>query len=80
MIINPDKFHAIIFDRKKSNLTNIPLTIANQAIKLVPSVELLGIHLYDKLNFNLHINNICRSTAQVENHLQVIGALVRKEI
>ena len=80
MIINPDKFHTIIFDRKKSNLTNIPLTIANQAIKLVPSVELLGIHLYDKLNFNLHINNICRSTAQVENHLQVIGALVRKEI
>ena len=49
MIINPDKFQAIILDKKKSNLTNIPLTIDNQTIKSVPSVELLGIHLDDKL-------------------------------
>ena len=53
MIINPDKFQAIILDKKKSNLTNIPLTVDNQTIKSVPSVELLGIHLDDKLNFNL---------------------------
>ena len=63
MIINPDKFQVIILDKKKSNLTNIPLTIDNQTIKSVPSVELLGIHLDDKLNFNLHISNICRSAA-----------------
>ena len=63
MIINPDKFQAIILDKKKSNLTNIPLTIDNQTVKLVPSVELLGINLDDKLNFNLHISNICRSSA-----------------
>ena len=36
MIVNPDKFQAIIFDKKKSNLTNIPLTIDNQIIKSVP--------------------------------------------
>ena len=41
MIINPDKFQAIILDKKKSNLTNIPLTIDNQTINSVPSVELL---------------------------------------
>ena len=29
MTINPDKFHAIILDRKKSNFMNIPLTIDN---------------------------------------------------
>ena len=51
MIINPDKFQANILDKKKSNFTNIPLTIDNQTIKSVPSVELLGIHLDDKLNF-----------------------------
>ena len=60
MIINPEKFRNIILDRKKSNLANIPLTIDNQTIKSVPSVELLGTHLDDKLNFNLLINNICR--------------------
>ena len=69
MIINSDKFQAIILDKNKSNLTNIPLTIDNQTIKSVPSVELLGIHLDDKLNFNLHISNICRSAANQLNAL-----------
>ena len=32
MIINPDKFQAIILDKKKPNLTNIPLTIDNQTV------------------------------------------------
>ena len=50
MTINPDKFHAIILDRKKSNFMNIPLTIDNWIIKSVPSVELLRIYLNDKLN------------------------------
>ena len=69
MIINPDKFQVIILDKKKSNLTNIPLTIDNQTIKSVPSVELLGIHLDAKLNFNLHINNICRLAGNQLNAL-----------
>ena len=67
MIINPDKFQAIILDKTKSNLTNIPLTIDNQTVKSVPSVELLRIHLDDKLNFNLQISNICRSAANQLN-------------
>ena len=55
MIINPDKFQTIILDKKKSNLKNIPLTIDNQTIKSAPSVELLGIHLDDKLNHLQHL-------------------------
>ena len=47
MVISPDKFQSIILDKKKSNLTNIPLTIDNQIIKSVTSVELLGIDLDD---------------------------------
>ena len=58
---------AIILGRKKSNLTNIPLTIDNQTIKSVPSVKLLRIDLDDKLNFNMHIGNICRSAADQLN-------------
>ena len=69
MIINPDKFQGIILEKKKSNLKSIPLTIDDQTIKSVPSVELLGIHLDDKLNFNLHINNICRSAVNHPNAL-----------
>ena len=69
MIINPEKFQAIILDKKKSDLANIPLTINNQTINSVPSVELLGIHSADNLNFNLHISNICRSAANQLNAL-----------
>ena len=32
-------------------------------------VELLGVHLDDKLNFNLHISNLCRSAANQLNAL-----------
>ena len=69
MIINQDKFQAIFLNKKKSNLTNIPLTIDNQTIKSVPLVELLRIHLDDRLNFNLHISYIFRSIANQLNAL-----------
>ena len=36
---------------------------------MVSSIELLGIQIDDKLNFNLHTNNICRSAA---NQLNVL--------
>ena len=69
MIINPDKFQAIFLDRKKSNFGNIPLTLDNQTIKSFPSADLLGINLNDKLIFNLHVTNICRSAAKQLNVL-----------
>ena len=69
MIIDPGKSQAIILDKKKPNLTNIPLAIDNQTTKSVPPVELLEIHLDDKLNFNLHISNICRSAVNQLNTL-----------
>ena len=61
MILKPYKFQNNILDIKKSNLTNIPLTIVNQTIESVPYVELLEIHLDGRLIFNLYISNICRS-------------------
>ena len=70
MIINPDKFQAIILDGKTSNPKNNPLTIDNLTIKSAPSVEPLGIHLDDKLNFNLHITNIYRSAVNQLNTLK----------
>ena len=69
MIVNPNKLQAIILDRKKPNLKNILFTVDNQPIKSVPSVELLGIHLDDQSNFNLHITNSGSSTA---NQLNVL--------
>ena len=57
MVVNPDKFQAIISDKRKRDHTDEHITVDNQQIKVVSSVKLLGLQLDDKLNFNLHISN-----------------------
>ena len=69
MIVNPDRFQAIIIDKKKGDHTNENAVIDNKQIKTVPSVELLGIQLDDKLDFSPGISNICKSAANQLNAL-----------
>ena len=69
MVVNPDKFQAIILDKRKRDHTDEHITVDNQQIKVVPSVKLLGLQLDDKLNFNLHISNICKSATNQLNAL-----------
>ena len=64
MIVYPDKFQVILLDKSKSDHTNQRIVVDNQNKKVVLSVELLGIQINDKFNFNLHISNICRSAAK----------------
>ena len=59
MIANPDKFQAIVLNKKRSELTKRNFQVDIQVIKSVSSVELLGIQIDVKLNFNLHISKIC---------------------
>ena len=63
MIVNPKKFQGIIFNKKKQNHTAEYISVDQKNIKTSSSVKLLGVHIDDKLNFNLHITKICRSTA-----------------
>ena len=63
MIVNPDKFQAILLNKRKSDHKNQRIAANNQNKKVLSSVELLGIQINDKLNFNLHIRDICRSVA-----------------
>ena len=61
-IVNPGKFQGIIIDKKKQDQnTSVPINQKN--IKTSSSVKLLGVHIDDKQNFNLHITKICRSAA-----------------
>ena len=60
---------AIILDKRKRDHTDEHITADNQQIKVVSSVKLLGIQLDEKLNFNLHISNICKSAANQLNSL-----------
>ena len=69
MIINPGKFQSIIIDKKKQDHTKETFEIGDNVIEASPSVKLLGVQIDDKLNFNLHITNICRSAANQLNAL-----------
>ena len=69
MVVNSDKFQAIILNKRKSDRTNERITIDILQIKVVSSVKLLGLQLDDKLNFNLRISNICKSAANQQNAL-----------
>ena len=69
MIVNPNKYQAIVLNKKRSDLTNTNFQLDNQVIKSVSSVELLGIQIDSNLNFNLHISKICKSTVNQLNAL-----------
>ena len=63
MIVDPEKFQAIILDKQKHDYSNETIKFDNKTVETVSSVRLLGIQLDDKLNFSLHVSNICKSTA-----------------
>ena len=59
MIVNPGKFQGAIIDKKKRNHTAEYISIDQENIKTSSSVKLLGVHIDDKLNFNLHATKTC---------------------
>ena len=67
MIVNADKFQVLLIDKRKQDHTNEVALIKEQSIKAVPSVELLGIEIDDKLSFNLRITKICNSATNQLN-------------
>ena len=60
MIVNPDKFQVILLDKRGSDNTNIEVKIGKEKTKSTSSVKLLGVHINDKLNFDHHINKLCK--------------------
>ena len=63
MIVNPEKFEAIILDKQKHDYANETIKFDNETGETGSSVRLLGIQLDDKLHFSIHVSNICKSAA-----------------
>ena len=64
MIDNPYKFKSIIIQKSKQTTTPTQFLLGNDVVEVAASVKLLGIHINDQLNFNLHISNICKSASK----------------
>ena len=57
MMANPGKFQFMILSK---NTINQSIVINNKTIESLKSVKLLGLTIDNKLNFGIHINNICK--------------------
>ena len=57
MMANPGKFQFMILNK---NTINKSIVINNKTIESSKSVKLLGLTIDNKLNFGIHINNICK--------------------
>ena len=61
------KYQSIIIDKKKQDHKKGTFEIGDEIVETLPSVKLLGVQIDDKLNFSLHITNICRPVANPLN-------------
>ena len=77
--VSPGKFPGITIDKKKQNHTVEYISIDQKNIKTSSSVKLLGLHIDNKLNFNLYITKICRSAANQLHALIKLRVLLNFE-
>ena len=68
IIVNSDKFQAIILNRKEAQAT-YKLIIDNKEIKTPNSIKLVGAKTDDQLKFNEHISTLCSKAATQLNAL-----------
>ena len=61
MIVDPEKSQAIILDKQKHDYSNETIKFDNKTVETMSSFRLQGIQLDEKLNFSLHVSNICKS-------------------
>ena len=64
MKANPDKCHLLI-----SNSDKVSIRVHNYNIKSSKCEQFLGIKIGNKLNFNTHVNEICKKAGQKLNAL-----------
>ena len=80
MIVNPDKFQAMLLEKRNEN-NKLCLKINNQTIKTRNCIKLLGINIDCKLNFDSHNSDLCKKASMELNALNRSRAFIgNKEI
>ena len=79
MIANPEKFHAIILTRNKTENVNLKIRIGDRIIQSEKWVKLLGVNIDNKLNFEEHIRDLCKkASAQMNADFRLKNCLPHK--
>ena len=72
MIVNPDKFQAIVVKKNCRMKDSYALNINKQTINSENCVKLLVIEIDNTLSFDKHISNLCKKAS---NQLNAIGRI-----
>ena len=72
MIVNPEKFQAIVVKRNAKMKDSYPLNINDLTINYENSVKLLGIEIDNRLSFEKHVSTLCNKAS---NKLNAIGRI-----
>ena len=76
MIANPEKFHAILLRKNRTNTSGEQININGKKIKSEETVKLLGVTLDYKLDFDPHISNLCKKAAAQLNVLKRLKSFI----
>lgn len=74
---NPNKFQCISLSRSKFH--DLIVNIDGHAIPCNKTLKMLGVTLDDKLNFNVHIRNMCQTASRQINALKRISKFLNEE-
>ena len=72
MIVNPEKFQAIVVKRKATMKDSHPLNIDDLTINSENSLKLLGTEIDNRLSFEKHISTLCNKAS---NQLNATGSI-----
>ena len=80
IMANPDKFQAIIMNKKRKNQITHKLKIYSDDIEAIKSVTLLGIEIDNQLSFIQHISKLCsKATIQLNAICRLAKLMGNKE-
>ena len=75
MKANADKFQGIVFPRSRNN-TNVQVSLGGVDIAFAQTIDVLGVCIDGKLNFNEHVHRICSKASAQISALQRLTGLV----
>ena len=79
MIINPEKFQAMILGLGNQHQEKYCLRIDGKNIETKNQVTLLGVEIDDKLKFDKHISTLCKKSNNQLNALSRIQTFLGKK-
>ena len=75
LTLGSDKSKAVIFSRRRKPETTPDIRYENYTINVVSSVRYLGVHINNKLSWNLHVNELCQSAERAMNIIRSLSSV-----